>query len=1065
MKIRYFVIIFFFVALSIAATAQSQDQNYIIISSLNETIQYFDGLGRKTQTAIGGYESGNWLNTAQEYDMVGNIRKIWAPIIESSNPEYVPADNLQNETERLYNDRLGYSEIKYDCMGREMFVSQPGEKWSKKGKTKTYRVNTSSEVKKYSPSNMTKFDYFEPNTLSCAIEEDEDHHKTAIFKDFLGRIILERKFDNKSIDTYYVYNSLNQLTYVLQPMYQENPDLNKYAFKYTYDIHGRVKTKTLPGCAPIEYWYDDDNHVIQMQDGVLKNQDKIRKFKYDDNARLVEQSIWSLNVDEKLDHIEIINFYDSYTFLDSLFSVNRIPLCVKNIEAFNFNSLLDNSKGCLTGSIQYTNSGKFILSVNYYDWYYRLTKNFELDLDNNIIFNEFSRDRGRIDVANTKYYKYDNNKYDLMLSSSLLHIYDQDRLTSSILSVQVGDSCCTDTIQNLTCDSCRTDTIRNLIYDDFGHVIANNRSGTAGDMTYEYDNLHGWATRITSAKGFEQRLYRETEGKTRRFNGSISAMTWRMNNSIMRRYDYSYDNMNRLTSADYSHYSITRKSDKSETFNLIPDDDKSVENYSERFQYDKNSNITWLERYGYCSDIDEYDTADAIDIEYNGNQKKSMMNSCFETGYYGSMHGVDGACEDTEYFYDANGNLIQDLNKGMTFEYDLLGHPLKVIGQKNTIEYVYAPDGRKLRATHKTYTAANKKTVKSCTTTDYIGNYVFTNGNPSMFRFDGGYYSFNSKGTLDGCHYYIQDYQGNNRMVVNANTNAVEQMSHYYSYGNLIGNISTKPDAQPFKYGGKELDLAGGLDLLDFEARQYDSEGPGFTSVDPCATDYPHLSPYNYCAGDPINLIDPTGCSTQVIMIDSLHYMVYGGDLDDNDKNIYVVAYNAETDNYERTGQILGESVTINSFYNSDEGKWEVGSVIDLSDNSATTFLSQIGNDKENLLTYMGKGQNGEQYDVKVTNGQKTPLPKGCVFDPYRGMTIPNSEGKQLIGSARDLGNIGAGYKAGSKGLSLVVFLSGCTIYDCYKNGRIGIEPAGSREPQIYGYKLGFKKYLKNLLW
>ena len=103
MKRRYIVIIFFWVAASsIAATAQSQDQNYIIMSSLNKTIQYFDGLGRKTQTAIGGYESGNWLNTTQEYDKVGNIRKIWAPIIEPSGPDYVPIDNLQNETERLH---------------------------------------------------------------------------------------------------------------------------------------------------------------------------------------------------------------------------------------------------------------------------------------------------------------------------------------------------------------------------------------------------------------------------------------------------------------------------------------------------------------------------------------------------------------------------------------------------------------------------------------------------------------------------------------------------------------------------------------------------------------------------------------------------------------------------------------------------------------------------------------------------------------------------------------------------------------------------------------------------
>ena len=57
-----------------------------------------------------------------------------------------------------------------------------------------------------------------------------------------------------------------------------------------------------------------------------------------------------------------------------------------------------------------------------------------------------------------------------------------------------------------------TNTVANYAYkyDDFGRVIANNRGRTSADMTYEYDNLHGWLKRITSSGGFEQRLYRET---------------------------------------------------------------------------------------------------------------------------------------------------------------------------------------------------------------------------------------------------------------------------------------------------------------------------------------------------------------------------------------------------------------------------------------------------------------------------------------------------------------------------------------------------------------------------
>ena len=56
-------------------------------------------------------------------------------------------------------------------------------------------------------------------------------------------------------------------------------------------------------------------------------------------------------------------------------------------------------------------------------------------------------------------------------------------------------------------------------------------------------------------------------------------------------------------------------------------------------------------------------------------------------------------------------------------------------------------------------------------------------GKPAMCRFGGGYYSFDDTGNMDGCHFYVQDYQENNRMVVNGHTNAIEQISHYYPYG------------------------------------------------------------------------------------------------------------------------------------------------------------------------------------------------------------------------------------------------------------------------------------------
>ena len=51
------------------------------------------------------------------------------------------------------------------------------------------------------------------------------------------------------------------------------------------------------------------------------------------------------------------------------------------------------------------------------------------------------------------------------------------------------------------------------------------------------------------------------------------------------------------------------------------------------------------------------------------------------------------------------------------------------------------------------------------------------------------------------------------------------------------------------------LDLA----LSDFGARFYDPFTARWTTLDPLAGKYHSLSPYNYCAGNPVNLVDPDG--------------------------------------------------------------------------------------------------------------------------------------------------------------------------------------------------------------
>lgn len=79
---------------------------------------------------------------------------------------------------------------------------------------------------------------------------------------------------------------------------------------------------------------------------------------------------------------------------------------------------------------------------------------------------------------------------------------------------------------------------------------------------------------------------------------------------------------------------------------------------------------------------------------------------------------------------------------------------------------------------------------------------------------------------------------------------------------NIFNNIDTIKaqnssfDAE-FKFSGKPLDTETGF--YYFGARYLDANMGIWLSVDPLAEKYPGLSSYNYCANNPVMLMDPDG--------------------------------------------------------------------------------------------------------------------------------------------------------------------------------------------------------------
>ena len=324
---------------------------------------------------------------------------------------------------------------------------------------------------------------------------------------------------------------------------------------------------------------------------------------------------------------------------------------------------------------------------------------------------------------------------------------------------------------------------------------------------------------------------------------------------------------------------------------------------------------------------------------------------------------------------------------------------------------------------------------------DYIGNYEFKDGQVHRVNTPYGYMAMGMFFT------YLRDYQGNNR-----------NHADYYAYGLPVQGSEVK-DPDPYLYGGKEFYSLRGVNLYDFNARTYAPDIARFMQPDPNASDYHWLSPYSYCGGDPINFIDPTGCSTWVVLEPDGRYKVVGGDLNDNDLNIYVGTMQ-EGGTFIKESSI-GYTPVITSFYNSDTGQWATDSYIDPNDTSGKEFINNMtGDNTPDLIEYISNAGNDGKYDFKTTNGTNEVISTQKSYT-YRGMPMGKTEsGTTIYTSARDIGNMVAGYVATAHGLSWIDMRFGFDAYQSYRASiekkKIIFETEGvsSRNAQAYGRHL-----------
>ncbi len=178
-------------------------------------------------------------------------------------------------------------------------------------------------------------------------------------------------------------------------------------------------------------------------------------------------------------------------------------------------------------------------------------------------------------------------------------------------------------------------------------------------------------------------------------------------------------------------------------------------------------------------------------------------------------------------------------------------------------------------------------------------------------------------------------------------------------------NLLHNPRSDSFyTFSAKEKDSETGLSY--FGSRYYSSDLSIWLSVDPMAAKYPSLSPYVYCANNPVRVVDPNGEEIWIVGEDGNQYKYNNGNFYTKDGKLYTPEAGSFLSTAGNAIDKLKGTTTGNKLISAFEGPDNKDVIIksaskstcdNLTINSAGEFVSQT------ILW------NTEGTDVQTTNG------------------------------------------------------------------------------------------------
>ncbi len=882
---------------------------------LEQTIEYFDGLGRAIQTVqVKGSPTGRDIVQPMAYDQFGRESKKYLPYsVASATPSIgsyqttALADQLSfysNPTNATWNAPgvvstpfpVDSTIFEPSPLDRVMEQGAPGDNWQPLGtpgvstfaghtikvsdslnnnigfadtthtrQVVLYNVTINSDFSR----NLVNSGYYQANTLFVTLTKDENWISgragtTEEYKDMQGHVLLKRVFNYTGgmlqiLSTYYVYDDLGNLAFVLSP--QANPDaglssasnqptLDNLCYQYRYDQRNRQFQKKLPGKGWEFTVYNTVDQVVMTQDANQRNQTpQVWRFtKYDALGREIISGIYpytgstadsnvstpsltELQYFENLygtatsplweartnstptgyDGLSIprsqsytfykISYYDDYSATNSIPSTCTAPTGASKMTRGLPTAIFTNVFG----------TGYMMAKVNYYDDLGRSKKAYvQHYLGGTLLAGNYDAISTTYDFTNApttvtrQHWNTASTAYPLVTIANQ-YIYDHmGRKLKTWEQITNGNS--TPTTRTL---------LSQLVYNEIGQLINKKLHSTDSvnfyqNVVYTY-NERGWIMSST-APLFSMQLQYNNAVAGKQYNGNIAYQSW-VTPTIADNFTYTYDKLDRLIGG------------------------VSADNFNETgITYDLAGNLTALNRFRADTLIDQLSYTYVNANGYYTNQLQKISDGS------GNNTGIKAGIN-LAYTYDNNGNVVVDPSRNtgtINIGYNVLNLPQTITGAK-TITYTYDADGNKLR---RVSTATGN--------TDYIDGIEYDGGSLSFIQTEEGKAIVN--GTSYTYEYYLGDNLGNTRVSF-TNTGSVQQ-DDYYPFGMEISR-SLNGTKNEYLYNKKELQEE--LGQYDYGARFYDPVVVRWTAVDPLAEMDRRTTPYSYTFDDPIRHTDPDG--------------------------------------------------------------------------------------------------------------------------------------------------------------------------------------------------------------